>query len=251
MTTASTALSLLVDGLYDILESMTSGRRLTAGELRKAVESLGHPLVQVPDWAWSQVRIERASMPHDVAYSMEVPLWTQDGLAHRAIELRLIETSYGIFDIEISGFTEVTATGLEQPTDCLKLEESEQEQTVALPTGRPVPERWRPVLGAIVHRLAIGDYVGLAREGLIAFAVDSSDARIGHWIDGYSARLVDLPPEAWAFSDYGETHGKPGYWWVIVDLWTAEEGRSDLSMEATVYDDGHEVRVEVNDVHMM
>jgi hypothetical protein len=102
-----------------------------------------------------------------------------------------------------------------------------------------------------VHRLVVGDYAGLATDGLVSHTADPQDPSIGHWIEAYPATLVALPPAAWAYSDHGPIEAEPGAWWVVVDLWTAEEGRSDLSMEATVWDDGSDPRVQVHTVHVM
>lgn len=95
------------------------------------------------------------------------------------------------------------------------------------------------------------DYAGLAADGLVSFTDDPTDTSIGRWIEDYPARLVDLPAEAWDYSEHGAWVNAPGSWWVIVDLWTAEESRSDLSMEATVWDDGTAIVVKVDNVHVM
>ena len=52
-------------------------------------------------------------------------------------------------------------------------------------------------------------------------------------------------------SDHGPIEGEAWAWWVVVDVWTAEEGRSDLSMEATLSDDGSDITVKVRTVHVM
>ena len=44
--------------------------------------------------------------------------------------------------------------------------------------------------------------------------------------------------------------GEPNAWWVLLDLWD-EDGRSDLSLQAIVHDDGSKIEVEVEDVHPM
>jgi hypothetical protein len=105
--------------------------------------------------------------------------------------------------------------------------------------------------GTIVHRLVIGDYAGLAADGLISGVESATDTSVGQWIEEYPASLVDLPPEAWSLSEHGEWANTPGSWWVIVPLWTAEEGRSDLSLEATVWDDGTSMTAKIDMVHVM
>jgi len=116
--------------------------------------------------------------------------------------------------------------------------------------GIHVPERFRPALAAVVARLAAGDYEGLKRDGIDPYP----DADLSYWIRDYGpagATIVPLPEEAWASADAFETV-MPGEWAVVVDLWTREEGRSDLSMEATVTElpDGG-VSVVVNNIHVL
>jgi hypothetical protein len=66
---------------------------------------------------------------------------------------------------------------------------------------------------------------------------DPTDDSIGTWIEDYPATLISLPDEAWAHAERGRCVDDPNSWWVVIDLWTAEEGHSDLTMEATVRDD--------------
>ena len=114
----------------------------------------------------------------------------------------------------------------------------------------PIPERWRPLLAQIVHRLVIGDYAGLSRDGFLAYTDDPVHVSIGSEIEGYPAKLVDLPEEAWAFSDHGKIEREANAWWVVLNLWD-EGGPSDLSLEAEVRDDGSRIEIKVENVHMM
>ena len=51
------------------------------------------------------------------------------------------------------------------------------------PGAHPVPERWRPHLREVVHRLVVGDYEGLERDGVI-FDVDVPGRdMVKHWIE--------------------------------------------------------------------
>jgi hypothetical protein len=113
-----------------------------------------------------------------------------------------------------------------------------------------VPERFRPALEAVVERLAAGDYEGLKRDGIDPHP----DADLSYWIRDYGpsgATVVLLPEEAWASADAIETV-VPGEWAVVVWLWTREEGRSDLAMEATVTEspDGG-ASVVVDNIHVL
>ena len=113
-----------------------------------------------------------------------------------------------------------------------------------------VPERFRRVIADVVGRIADGDYAGLTRDGIDPHP----DADLSLWIREYGDRgatIVRLPEEAWDYAEASPADGVPGTWFVVVDLWTAEEGRSDLSMEATVREVGDGVEVEVDDIHVL
>lgn len=48
------------------------------------------------------------------------------------------------------------------------------------------------------------------------------------------------------------TESSPKSWSVRYDLWTEEEGRSDLSLEVTLIDGGNELmRVELDNIHVL
>jgi hypothetical protein len=115
----------------------------------------------------------------------------------------------------------------------------------------PVPEEWRPAIVDLVNRLVAKDYAGLARDGHVSYTDDPDDTTIGTWIEEYPATLVPLPDEAWEHAERGRWINLPNAWWVIVDLWTAEEGRSDLSMEATVRELGEQLAFVIDNVHVM
>jgi hypothetical protein len=44
---------------------------------------------------------------------------------------------------------------------------------------------------------------------------------------------------------------KPPRWSIIMPLWTAEEGRSDLSLELTLVENGETTNVELDDIHVL
>lgn len=113
--------------------------------------------------------------------------------------------------------------------------------------GVPVPERFRPALAAVVERLAAGDYLGLKRDGIDPHP----DADLSLWIRNYGAAgvvIVPLPEEAWASADAIPVTVRPREWWVVLPLWTREEGMSDLSMEATVLE-SPSLSVVIDDIH--
>ena len=113
-----------------------------------------------------------------------------------------------------------------------------------------VPARFRSALAEVVKRLAALDYQGLKRDGIDPFP----DSDLSMWIRNYGdagATIVPLPDGAWAVADAGPLDARPGQWWVVVPLWTREEGMSDLSLEATVSESPGGVVVVIDGIHVL
>lgn len=111
-----------------------------------------------------------------------------------------------------------------------------------------VPEVWRPVLTALVDSL-------VRREAALGAGLPSVDAvsasvarRCLQAVEDYGdVTLISLPDEAWGTSVsrwFGDR------WHCLVDLWTAQEGRSDLVLDVDVFEDGPEYRFRVNLVYV-
>lgn len=100
---------------------------------------------------------------------------------------------------------------------------------------QPVPTEWRPVMAKVVAAFAAGDF-GL-RQGIAGVEpVSSSTAsQVQNYLESYGATLVALPEETWETS---VCIWSGAYWDVLVDLWTSEEGRSDMVLHAHVATSG-------------
>jgi hypothetical protein len=124
-------------------------------------------------------------------------------------------------------------------------------------TIRTIPASLRPALAHVVDRLVVGDFEGLKRDGIDPHP----DTDLGLWIREYGspgnglpghATLTSLPEEAWQYAEIVfEEAGPPRRWGVVVDLWTVEEGRSDLTMEPDVIDAPEGLQVRISDIHVM
>ena len=109
----------------------------------------------------------------------------------------------------------------------------------------PVPERFRAALSRIVDRIVAGDYEGLARDH-----TSDPDSDLGLWARQYPATFVSLPPEAWEHAD-ALYRPERDDWHVVLPLWSAEEGRSDMCLELTVRERSAGLEIEINDLHVM
>ena len=72
-------------------------------------------------------------------------------------------------------------------------------------------------------------------------------------VSAYGGRLILPPADAFDNLDVVEVEGtQPREWSVNVGLWTAEEGRSDLTLELTLREGEEEIfDVEIDNVHVL
>lgn len=269
---AGTVVNYLVEGYFRGASRLTGGRNLSAEELEREVATIGEPLGHVPGWELRQIPVSACTGAHEIApgdefdpfehlepgvgYDFVIPLWTASGRSGVGVSFHLIPTSNILRSQHpvIVGFIPIDPRSYPGGPS----EVPQPRPTVArtsgawgLPERSPVPVRWRPLLHEVVHRLVMGDYDGLAAEGLVAGSDLPESPSIGHWIEEYPGTLNDVPAEGWLHSDHWPNDWAPGSWSVVLDLWTVEEGLSDLSLEATVWDDGDTVRVRIDNVHVM
>lgn len=111
----------------------------------------------------------------------------------------------------------------------------------------PIADAWRPMLCEVVRRFVAGDY-GLAQGIPGVEPVSAATAeQIRDYLADYGATLVELPDDTWQTSvaQWMEIH-----WDILVDLWTAEEGRSDLVLEGRVVETSAGPRLTVHMVYV-
>jgi hypothetical protein len=111
-----------------------------------------------------------------------------------------------------------------------------------------VPEVWRSTLRAIVDSLVRRDAV--LADGLPAVdAVSVAETQIflQAVADYGDVTLIPLPDEAW---DTSVTRWCGDRWSCLVDLWTEDEGRSDLVLDVDVFEYGSEYRFRVHLVYV-
>jgi len=99
----------------------------------------------------------------------------------------------------------------------------------------PIPSVWRPTLAAIAQTLKEGDFHGMQHLPGVGPVAPKDAARMTDYIESYGACLISLPDAAWETS---VCQWMRGYWDVLVDLYTQEEGPSDLVMSLRVREEG-------------
>jgi hypothetical protein len=111
----------------------------------------------------------------------------------------------------------------------------------------PIPSAWRPILKNIVDAFVREDY--LLADGVpgVAPVSEQTAAQIREYIQEYGAKLVELPQESW---DTSVCIWMGDHWDAMIDLWTEDEGPSDLVLEVDVSEVGSEYVVTVYMVYV-
>jgi hypothetical protein len=112
-----------------------------------------------------------------------------------------------------------------------------------------VPLCWRSTIRDIVEALVAGDYelkAGVTSASPIPPVIAE---QIRSQIADYGELLSELPQgeEAWERS---AAQWMDGHWEVLLDLWTAESGHSDLALSLRVFETGTSYRFEIDSVHV-
>ncbi|NIA52047.1 hypothetical protein HAV22_00080 [Massilia sp. TW-1] len=84
---------------------------------------------------------------------------------------------------------------------------------------------------SVVDAFARGDYE--LKDGLSGVTPVSGETarQVREYIQDYGAKLIELPPQSW---DTSVCIWMGNRWDALVDLWTEDEGRSDLVLEVDV-----------------
>lgn len=103
------------------------------------------------------------------------------------------------------------------------------------------------MLCEVVQRIVVGDY-GLA-EGVADVAPVSPETaeHIRASVADYGATLIELPEETWQTS---VAQWQGSFWDVLVDLWTKEEGRSDLVLQGRITESASGIRFAIHMVYV-
>jgi len=111
-----------------------------------------------------------------------------------------------------------------------------------------VPVAWRTTLSQIVRAIK-EDRLSSLDPALHVRAVLPDDVLdIRENIRAYGVTLVELPADSWKTSVC--MWSRAGFWNVMVDLHSLEEGRSDLVLGVRIVEEGDEYNYEVEWVHV-
>ena len=108
---------------------------------------------------------------------------------------------------------------------------------------------FRPAIRSIVYCLVTRQFHLLEEDGRIGRL---TKAELAEGIDEYGRTLTELPEQAWDFGDTFELQGNVNAWTVDVNLWTEEEGRSDLTLSLAIFKLGDgSIFAKIEDLHVL
>ena len=109
----------------------------------------------------------------------------------------------------------------------------------------PVPSLWRPIFSSIVMSFIKKDYaLSSGIKGVLPISNETA-CHIKEYISDYAEDLVELPNETW---EYSVCAWMGEHWEVLIDLWTFNEGHSDLVLSAKVIQNDRDYFI---DIHMV
>ncbi|WP_333297679.1 DUF7668 domain-containing protein [Pseudoalteromonas carrageenovora] len=116
-----------------------------------------------------------------------------------------------------------------------------------LENEHPIASHWRPIIQLAVDAFSRGDF-GLSTpiENIQPVPVDIALANKSYVAD-YGEVLISLPEETWETSC---AQWMGDYWQIIVDLYTEDEGRSDLVLNGRVMEKDGNISIEIGLIYV-
>ncbi|WP_027066788.1 hypothetical protein [Maribacter sp. Hel_I_7] len=111
----------------------------------------------------------------------------------------------------------------------------------------PIPHIWRPIFKAIVNAFVKQDYNLNGGIKNVSSVSNETAEQIKEYIEDYGEELIELPEGTWDTSVY-ICNGD--YWNVLIDLYTKNEGLSDLILNAEVRESEDGYVVDINLVNV-
>ena len=110
-----------------------------------------------------------------------------------------------------------------------------------------VPDEFINPIRQLVRDLMNGEFDQLSVDGR-AGRLTADELREA--LEGYPDELIDLPEEAFEVAE-AYPGPNPGQWAIDVDLWTAKEGHSDLTLELEARSSDVGVTLSIDGLHVL
>jgi hypothetical protein len=108
--------------------------------------------------------------------------------------------------------------------------------------------KFRDPIRSLVEALVEGHFDQLEWDGRSGRL---SSQELKKALKAYGRTVITLSDEAFDFVDLYPIKGQKSIWAVDVPLWTAEEGRSGLTLSLTVSESQDGVRWEIDDLYVL
>lgn len=240
----------LANGDYEMAASVTRSARLSTSDLKRAVTSYPEQLIEPPSFAFDALELEPVPDTGEKAtFRVFMNLWTVEaaGPSDLTLELLLRDTGDGGFHVEsVSLKAVVPDEARRMKMDGLRLEyerwQSEQAKVVPPEAtvyvygddetfGTLTDPRLLALL-VVVERLIDHDFDGAAR---FLFYDEMGSVDLEREVDLYPGRLGPIPDSAYLALEF-EPQMEVKALFVHLDLWTIEEGPSDLALQALLFE---------------
>lgn len=110
-----------------------------------------------------------------------------------------------------------------------------------------IPDIWKQTLKDIVLLFKDGDYLNKKGVSQVTPISKENALIIANNIKSYGCKLTELPEDTWQTS---ACQWMRSYWEVLVDLYTVEEGASDLALSVRVYEQNSSYIFEIQSVYV-
>ncbi len=214
-------------------------------EVARLVAAYGQRFVRPPIEVLKALPVHIVEGSEPLEGWVDIPLWTErEAPSDLVIRMRLVSQGWSVHSELVGIRLEAPTVRGTPPPPVPRVVPDVPAPVEPLGPGEypgdfgPVPEKWRPLIAAVVHRLVEKDYVGLAADGTYTGDPGPNGDGVGFDIKRYPATLRDLPEEIWGYSDHYQAYDDPNVWVVIVPLATIEEGLSSLSLVGQITDNG-------------
>lgn len=111
----------------------------------------------------------------------------------------------------------------------------------------PIPHIWRPTFKAIVNAFVEKDYSLSSEIKNVKPISEETAQQIKEYIEDYGEELIELPNDTWNSSVY-ISYGN--YWNILIDLYTKDEGLSDLVLNTEIREDNNEYIFDIKLVYV-
>jgi hypothetical protein len=112
----------------------------------------------------------------------------------------------------------------------------------------PIDTKFRDPIRFLVEELVQGHFAQLEQDGRNGRL---SAAELQDTLREYGRTIITLPDEALNLADVHAIAGQKTCWAVDMPLWTAEEGRSELTLSLTISETRDGMQLEIDDLHVL